>query len=154
MTTSTNRPETDEPPARFGDVLRQRPFAVLYAAETCRSSVTSSARVALAALVFSRTGNAAATALTYATTFLPAIVGGFLLAGVGDRFSKKLVMIACDVARAGLFAVMALPGMPIWSLLVILIVAVFLEPVFGASEVSYLVDALTLSSTVRRPACE
>jgi MFS family permease len=123
-------------------VLRLRPFAVLYTAETTSIAGDQLARIALAVLVFDRTGSAAATALTYATTFLPAILGGFLLAGAGDRISRRVVLVSCNIIRAGLFAAMAMPSLPIWSLLAILVIAVFFEPAFAASEVSYLAEAL------------
>ncbi len=132
----------DEPRAGFGEVLRLRPFAVLYTAETASIAGDQLARIALAVLVFDRTGSAAATALTYATTFLPAILGGFLLAGAGDRFSRRGVLVTCNVVRAGLFVVMSISAMPLWSLLAILVIAVFLEPAFTASQVSFLADAL------------
>jgi hypothetical protein len=41
--------------------------------------------VALAVLVFERTGSPGQTALTYALTFLPAVLAGPLLPGLADR---------------------------------------------------------------------
>ena len=143
MTRGTGRHHVAEPRAGFAAVLRLRPFAVLYTAETTSIAGDQLARVALAVLVFDRTNSAAATGLTYATTFLPAILGGFVLAGIGDRFSRRVVLVSCNVVRAVLLGVMALPGVNIWLLLALLVVAVFLEPAFGASEVSYLAQALT-----------
>ncbi len=130
----------------FRELFGHRSFAVLYTAETASIVGDQLARVALAVLVFDRTGNAAATALTYATTFLPSIIGGFLLAGLGDRMSRRLVLVGCDLIRAVLFGLMAVGGIPIWALLSILAVAVLFEPVFSASEVSYLADALDVES--------
>lgn len=135
--------ETDGRPPRFTDLLHIRAFAVLYGAETLSIVGDQLARIALAVLVFERTGNTAATALTYATTFLPAIFGGFLLAGIGDRVSRRAVMIGCDIVRAVLFLLMCVAGLPIWALLVLLIAAVFVGPAFSASEVSYLAAKLS-----------
>jgi predicted MFS family arabinose efflux permease len=123
--------------------MRNRAFAVLFGAEAQSIVGDQLARVALSVLVFDRTGNAAATAVTYAATFLPAILGGLLLARLGDRFPRRRVMVACDLGRAALFLVMALPGIPLWAMFVPLIAAVFLGPAFSASEVSYLAGALT-----------
>ncbi|WP_375492360.1 MFS transporter [uncultured Jatrophihabitans sp.] len=139
----TPDPATEAAPTTFAAVLRTRSFAVLFTAETISIVGDQLARVALAVLVFDRTSSAAATALTYASTFVPAIVGGFLLAGIGDRVSRRAVMVSCDVVRAALIAVMAFAELPIWALLALLVVTVLLQPAFAASEVSYLAEALT-----------
>jgi predicted MFS family arabinose efflux permease len=142
MTGGAIAAEPAKRPARFADVLRVRAFAVLYAAETQSIAGDQLARVALSVLVFRRTGSATATALTYAATYLPAILGGVLLAGFGDRLPRRLVMIGCDLARAALFAVMAVSGLPTAAVVALLVVAVFLRPAFSASAVSYLAASL------------
>src|SRR5262245_51548455 len=60
------------------------------------------ARVALSILVFNRTGSPAWTAITYALTFLPALVAGVLLSGLADRHPRREVMMGADLARGGL----------------------------------------------------
>jgi predicted MFS family arabinose efflux permease len=115
---------------------------VLYGAETQSIVGDQLARVALSVLVFDRTHSASATILTYAATYLPAIFGGALLARVGDRLSRQFVMVGCDIIRAGLFAAMAISGLPIAGIVALLVAAVFLGPAFAASEVSYLAGAL------------
>src|SRR3954453_7341921 len=132
----------DERPARFVDALRHRPFLVLYAAELQSIIGNQLARVALSVLVFQRTGSATATALTYAATFLPAILGGLFLASLGDRLPRRPLMISCDMLRPGLFAAMAIPGMPIAGLVGLLVAAVFIGPVFTSSQLSYLAGVL------------
>jgi predicted MFS family arabinose efflux permease len=127
---------------RFLDVLKIRAFAAVYFAEVQSVLGDQLARVALSVLVFERTDSAAATALTYAATFLPAVLGGVLLSGVGERFSPRLIMVGCDLVRAGLFAAMAIPGLPIAATVALLVVAVFLGPAFSSSEVSYLAAVL------------
>jgi predicted MFS family arabinose efflux permease len=126
----------------FTEVLRTRGFAVLFGAEIQSVVGDQLARVALSVLVFRRTDSATATALTYAATFLPAILGGALLAGVGDRFSRRAVMVVTDVLRAVLFAAMAVDGVPLPAVITLLVVAVFVGPAFTAAEVSSLADLL------------
>lgn len=130
-------------PPRFADALRARPFAVLFTAELQSVIGDQLARVALSVLVFRATGSAAATGLTFAATFLPAIVGGAVLGHLGDRFRRRTAMIAVDLLRCGLFAAMAVPGSPTGILIALLVAAVFVGPLFGAAEVSYLAAALT-----------
>jgi MFS family permease len=58
-------------------------------------------------LVYDRTRSALLTALTYAITFLPWVLGGIALSGLADRLPRRQVMIASDVARMVLVIVMA-----------------------------------------------
>lgn len=129
----------------FRKVLRVRVFAVLYAAETQSTAGDQLARIALSILVFDRTKSVALTAVTYGVTYLPGILGGSLLARVGDRAARKDVMVACDLCRGALFACMALPGMPLAAMWMLLVVAVLLAPVFSAAQVTYLSTALVPS---------
>jgi predicted MFS family arabinose efflux permease len=131
-----------ERPVRFVDVLRSRVFLALYLAETQSIVGDQLARVALSVLVFERTHSTAETALTYALTFLPAIAGGALLSGLGDRFAQRSVLVCCDVARAALLAAMALSGLPISVLFGLLTVVVFLGPAYTAAEVSLIATVL------------
>lgn len=138
----SNGTEAAKSDAGFRDVLRQRAFSVAFLAEAQSIAGDQLARVALSVLVFDRTGSAGATALTYALTFVPAILGGVLAARVGDRYSRRTVMVACDVFRAALFALMAISGMPLPVLGTLLVIAVFVGPVFAAAEVAYLAAVL------------
>jgi MFS family permease len=125
-----------ERPAGFVDVLRSRMFRALYVAETQSVLGDQLARVALAVLVFERTHSTSETALAYALTFLPALVGGALLPGLADRFPQRTVMVGTDIVRAALLAAMAVSGLPIGALFVLLVLAVLLGPTFTAAEVS------------------
>ncbi len=116
---------------------------MLYVAETQSILGDQLARVSLSILVFDRTGSASATALVYALTYLPAIVGGIVLGGIGDRFPRRIVMVVTDLVRAGLFAAMAVPQVPLPALMALLAVAVFLGPAFVSAEVSYLASRLS-----------
>lgn len=128
--------------ARFVDVFRVPAFRVLYGAELQSIVGDELARVALAVLVFSRTGSASLTAFVFALTFLPAIIGGIVLAPVGDRLPRPFVMIGCDLLRAVAFAAMAVPGLPLGVLGGVLAVAVFVGPAFNASAASLLAARL------------
>ena len=129
-------------PVRFIDVLRSRVFLALYLAETQSNIGDQLARVALSILVFERTHSTSQTALTYALTFLPAIAGGALLSGLGDRFPARAVLVCCDLARAGLLVAMAVSDLPIGVLFALLTVVVFLGPAFTSAEVSLVAAVL------------
>src|SRR6266568_2176594 len=107
-------------PARFRDVFAVGQFRILWLAHVQSRIGDQLARVALSVLVYDRTGSPAWTALTYAMTILPNLIGGALLAGLADRFARRAVMVIADVVRAVLVAVMALPGQPIPVLVALL----------------------------------
>jgi MFS family permease len=123
-------------------LLHNRTFVALLAADIQSVVGDQIARVALSVLVFERTGSAAATALTYAATFVPAIVGGMVFTGIGDRFPRGPVMSSVALLRAALFAAMAIPALDMPVVVALLVVAVLQGPVFGATEVAFLSDAL------------
>jgi MFS family permease len=101
------------------------------------------AQVAIAVLVYHRTGSALLTALAYALTYLPPIAGGPLLAGLADLFPRRRVMIACDVIRAGLVSLMAIPSMPFAGLCGLLFFTVLLGAPFTSARSALLPDVLS-----------
>jgi predicted MFS family arabinose efflux permease len=120
----------------FADVLRIREFRVLWVADAQSAIGDQIARVALSVLVFQRTSSAVLTALAYALTFVPAMLGGVLLSGLADRLPRRQVMVGCDVIRAVLLGCMAIPEVPLWLLCGLLVLAVLTEPPFMAAESS------------------
>lgn len=123
-------------------VFRVPEFRVLWAAELLSVAGDQLARVALAVLVFGRTGSATWAATTYALTFLPALFGGVLLAGLADRYRRREVMVAADVVRAVLVALMALPGLPLVVLGALLVVVVLLGAPHAAAHGALLPEVL------------
>ncbi len=126
----------------FTDVLRVREFRVIWLADAQSSIGDQFARVALAVLVFERTASALLTALTYALTFLPAVIGGTVLSSLADRVPRRRVMVGCDVARAVLFGGMAIPGAPLAVICVLLVLAVLTEAPFTAAEAALIPNIL------------
>ena len=108
----------------FVDALRVREFRVLWLADAQSMAGDQLARVALSVLVFERTSSEVLTALAYALTFLPALIGGALLSGLADRMPRRRVMIAGDLVRAVLLATMAVPALPIWLVCTLLVFVV------------------------------
>jgi len=124
----------------FGSVLGEREFRWLWAAGVQSLLGDQLARVALSVLVFRQTGSTLWTALVYALTFLPALVGGLLLSGIADRYPRRTVLVVCDVCRAGLLAAMAVRGMPIVAVGALLVVATLVGAPFKAAEPALIAD--------------
>src|SRR5689334_17609466 len=100
----------------FGEVLVVPEFRWMWLAELLSVCGDQLARVALSVLVFDRTGSAFLTGLTYALTYAPSLLGGILFSGLADRFPRRAVLVGVDVWRAALMAVVAVPGVPMWSM--------------------------------------
>jgi MFS family permease len=106
------------------------------------------ARVALTILVFNETHSALLAAVTFAVSIVPTFLGGLLLSGLADRFPRRTVMIACDLARAGLVVVMAVPGMPLAVLVCLLFVVTLIGAPFTSARAALYPDILTGDSYV------
>lgn len=130
-------------PPGFGAALRIREFRALWAVDAVSMAGDQFARVALSVLVYRQTQSAFATGGVYALTFVPTFVGGVLLSGSADRRSRKQVMVVTDLVRAGLLATMAVPGVPLWGLCALLVVAVLLGAPFRAAQGALVADVLT-----------
>jgi MFS family permease len=113
-------------------------FRSLFAAQVLSVVGDQFARVALAVLVFARTGSAGLAALTYALTLLPDLVGGPLLSGLADRLPRRRLMVAGDLGRAVLVGLMAVPGAPLWVLCVLLVAVQLLGSPFSAARAALL----------------
>jgi predicted MFS family arabinose efflux permease len=127
----------------FREVLRVPEFRVLWLADAQSMAGDQLARVALSILVFERTSSALLTALTYSLTFLPALIGGAFLSGLADRLPRRRVMIAADLIRAVLLGVMAIPGVPLWTVCTLLVFAVLAGSPFSAAESALIPEILS-----------
>jgi MFS family permease len=98
--------------------------------------------VALTVLVYQRTDSALLSAVTFAISYLPWVLGGPVLAALADRLPRHRVLIASDVIRAVLVAVMALPGVPLPVLLGLLLLVSVCAPPFEAARAALMADVL------------
>lgn len=126
----------------FTDVLRIREFRALFGAQVLSLIGDNLAKVAVALLVFDRYHSALLTGLTYGLTFLPWLVGGPLLAALADRLPRRGVMIRCDLWRALLVALIAVPGIPVAFLLALILLVSLLEPAFRAARSALMPEVL------------
>jgi len=129
-------------PATYRSLFSERQFTALFIAQAISLTGDQLARVAIATLVFTETGSAFLTALIYAVTYLPWLVGGPLLGGLADRLPRRAVMVTCQLTSAVLVALMAVPGMPLIALASLLFVVILAESPFLSARASLLVDVL------------
>src|SRR5579875_2490003 len=129
--------------ATFRDVFAISEFRWLWLAYLMSVAGDQLALVALTVLVYSRTHSPLATAAAYTVGFLPWLIGGPTLAGLADRIPRRAVMIGCDLASTVLVAVMAVPAVPLWALIVLLFLVTLLGSPYRAARSAMMPDILT-----------
>jgi Transmembrane secretion effector len=128
--------------ATFGDVFAIGEFRALWTAQLLSIVGDQLARVALTLLVFDRTRSALLAAITFAASVVPVFLGGIFLAGLADRFSRRLVMIICDLARLMLVVTMITPGLSVAVLVILLFAVTILGPPFTSARTGIYADVL------------
>jgi MFS family permease len=135
--------------ATFRDVFAVGEFRALWLAQLLSLAGDQLARLAMTVLVYDRTHSALWTAATYAVTFLPWVIGGLALSGLADRFPRREVMVACDVARLVLVSLMALvslkapPRAALWIMVVLLFLVTLLDSPFKSARSALVADILS-----------
>ncbi len=120
--------------ATFREVFASTEFRAVFSAAVLSWVGDFMAKAAVSALVYRQTGSVAESAASFAVGFLPWVIGGPVLAALAERYPPRGVMITCDVLRALLIALLALPGTPVPVLLALLFAAALLNPPFEASR--------------------
>lgn len=113
-------PPSAQTTATFREVFADNEFRAIWLAELASITGDQFARVALTVTVFRHTGSPLLTALTYAASYLPWLIGGLFLSSLADSYPRRDVMIAADLVRMFLVLAMVLPGMPLWGMVLLL----------------------------------
>ncbi|OXM44927.1 MFS transporter [Amycolatopsis alba] len=98
---------------RMTAALANREFRALWLAEVQSLIGDQLTIVALAILVYDRTGSALLSAVVYSLTFLPALAGGLGLSQLADRYPRRTVLVYSSLLQGVLIATMAIPGTPL-----------------------------------------
>lgn len=126
----------------YRSVLRDREFRSLFVADGLSVLGDQITRLAVALIVYERTGSAFAAAATYAVSYLTWLLGGPLLSALADRYPRRRVMITCDIGRMLLVAVLATPDLPLWLLFLLLGLVGVLAPPFDSARSALLAEIL------------
>jgi MFS family permease len=146
--TAVTRTSLDSARPTYAQVFANREFRALWLAQLLSVAGDQLARVAMTVLVYDRTHSALWTALTYAVTLLPWVVGGLALSGIADRFPRRRVMVICDVARMVLVCLMALVSLlaaasaGLWIMVALLFVVTLLDSPFKSARSAMMPDIL------------
>jgi MFS family permease len=128
--------------ASFREVFAVREFRPLFGTFLLSTAGDELARVALTVLVYQRTASPLLSAMTFAIGHLPWLLGGPLLSALADRLPRHRVLIAADLARAGLLGLMAIPGTPLPVLLALLFLVSLCAPPFESARSALMADVL------------
>jgi len=136
---ATAQPETTS----FRDVFAVTEFRALWTAQLLSVVGDQLARVALTVLVYDRTRSAFLAAVTFVVSIVPTFIGGVTLAWLADRYPRRAVMIACDLARCAVVLVMAIPGLPLAGLVALLFLVTLIGAPFASARAATYPDVLT-----------
>lgn len=128
--------------ATYRELFGVREYRYLYAGQLLSYLGDQLGAVAIAVLVFDRTGSGLLTAVAYAASWLPGVFGGPVTATFADRLPRRRVLIVCDLARAVLVALLAVPAMPLPAAIVLLYVAHLWSPPFVAARSALMPEVL------------
>jgi MFS family permease len=129
-------------PATFREVLASGEYRALYLASVLSWFGDYVARAAVTALVYQETRSVAASAATFAISYLPWLGFGPILAALAERLPYRRTMIVADVLRMVLIALVALPSMPVWGMITLLFATSLCNPPFDAARSALLAKVL------------
>ncbi len=123
-------------------MLREREFQALLGSSALSVLGDQVARIAVALLVWDRTGSSLAAAATYACGYLTWLLAGPVLAALADRLPRRRLMVVSDLLRAALVAGLVLPGVPLPVVFVVLVAVALLSPPYDAAKSAVLPEIL------------
>lgn len=133
----------DSTGGRYGAVFQVAEFRFLFAAHVLSVLGYVFSQVAMAVLVYDKTGSPALTALVFALSFLPYALSGVLLSGIADRYPARRVLVSCDLLSALCVTVIILPATPLAVLFVLVAVLAMIAPLFTGTRAASLADILS-----------
>jgi MFS family permease len=115
----------------YAAVLRAPAFLPVFLASTLSIWGDYIARITVAAVVFTWTGSALATAATFAVSLVPSVLGRALLSPACDRLPPRVCLVGTHVIRAVLVAALVLAIARTTSIALVLSLVFVLEFVGG-----------------------
>ena len=127
----------------YVQVLRMPEFRAMFVSQALSLLGDQMARLAIALLVYERTGSAFAASATYGCSFLSWLVGGPILSALADRHRRRRIMVVSDVARGLLVALLLVPHPPLWLVFTVLLAVGLLAPPFESARSAILPDIVS-----------
>ncbi|MEU6132115.1 MFS transporter [Saccharopolyspora sp. NPDC047091] len=132
----------------YGQVFAVAQFRALFAARLLGVLADTVRSVALAVLVFGRTGSPLLTAVAFTIGFLPQAAGGLFLAAMADRFAPRTVIAAGYGVQCAIGVLLAFGNLPVGVGLLLVAAAACLTPVSTGAAARVLAAVLAGDSYV------
>jgi MFS family permease len=117
------RPDRADRPVTFRDVFAVREYRAIYASLLVNWGGDYLSKAAVTVLVYEKTDSALLSAAAFGISFLPWIIGGTLLSALAERYPYRRVLIVADLARMVPIALLLVPHVPIWLMLMLVFLA-------------------------------
>lgn len=127
---------------RYRELFGDREFRALFVADVMSITGSYLARVAVAGLVFHRTGSATLTALAFAVSYAPYLLSPWL-SSLADLFPRRMLLILCDLARAVCIGLILVPGLALPFVMALLFLEATWRIPWGAARLALLTDILS-----------
>jgi len=141
-------PGAGERPATFRAVLAVPEFLVLFTGFGVFMVGETAKMLALAVLVYDRTGSPLLSAFAYVVGFLPHAVGGLFLISLADRWPPRALLVGYDLLRLTSAALLACGVLPPAGMLGLVFAVGLLAPVSTATRNALLPELLSGDSYV------
>jgi predicted MFS family arabinose efflux permease len=129
-------------PATYREVFGVREYRYLFTANLLSLIGDQLTAIALAFIVFDRSGSPVLAALAFAGSYVAWILGGPLLCLAADRYPRRSVMIICDLVRMGLVLLLTVPGLHVGVLVALAFTAQLFRPPFASARASLMPEIL------------
>jgi MFS family permease len=125
---------TGEERVTYRAVLANREFAAILFSQTLSTAGDQLARIAIAFLVFQRTGSGLAASATYAVSYLTYLLAGPLLSAISDRRPRLSVMVISDLLRVPVVLALCIDRLPLVVLFACLTFLGLVSPAFDSAR--------------------
>jgi MFS family permease len=110
-------------PVTFREVLAVREYRAVYSSLLVNWIGDYLSKAAVTVLVYQQTESVLLSAAAFAVSFLPWIIGGALLSAIAERYPYRRVLITADLSRMIPTALLLVPHVPIWVMLILVFLA-------------------------------
>ncbi|NYH54879.1 MFS family permease [Nocardiopsis arvandica] len=123
-------------------VLAVGEFRVVFVAEVLAVLGQVAAQITLSLTVYERTGSPLLSALAFAASFVPYLIGATLLSAWSDRVPARRLMVVTQLTTALLIACMAPSGTPVPVVLALLLAMGAIAPLYQGTRAALVADIL------------
>ncbi|MFC7883187.1 MFS transporter [Streptomyces sp. NPDC057376] len=133
----------DTPRKSYTDLFRTPEFSPLFLSSSANVAAQTVSGLALGTLVFRATGSPLLSALSMFGPALAQVLGATLFLSGADRLPPRATLAGLSLAFAAATAVLALPGLPVWAMLAVVLVEGLIASLGGGVRWGLLNEILT-----------